>query len=106
MAETVKKAKATAKKTTQPAPKPVAVKKAAAATKPPAKKKATVTRKAPAVSKSKKVANPKNKIHLLPATHEQIALLAHRYWSERGYQHGRHEEDWHRAEQELRGKAS
>jgi len=28
------------------------------------------------------------------------------YWAERGHQDGHHEEDWYRAEQELRGKAS
>lgn len=39
-------------------------------------------------------------------THDQIAQLAHRYWAERGYQHGHAEVDWLRAEQELRGKAS
>jgi hypothetical protein len=44
--------------------------------------------------------------------HDQIAQLAHRFWTERGGQHGHHEEDWYRAEQELRaqqelrGKAS
>lgn len=38
--------------------------------------------------------------------HDQIATLAHRYWNERGQQHGHHEEDWYRAEEELRGKAS
>jgi hypothetical protein len=37
---------------------------------------------------------------------EQVAQLAHRFWAERGHQHGHHEEDWYRAEQELRGKAS
>ena len=39
-------------------------------------------------------------------SHEQIAKLAHRYWAERGGQDGHHEEDWFRAEQALRGKAS
>ena len=39
-------------------------------------------------------------------SHDQVALLAHRFWIERGYVHGRHEEDWFRAEQELRSKAS
>lgn len=39
-------------------------------------------------------------------THEQIADLARKYWAQRGYIDGHHEEDWHRAEQELRGKAS
>jgi hypothetical protein len=37
---------------------------------------------------------------------EQVALLAHKYWAERGHQHGHHVDDWLRAEQELRGKAS
>lgn len=39
-------------------------------------------------------------------THEEIARLAHRFWIERGRQHGRPEDDWLRAEQELRAKAS
>lgn len=40
-------------------------------------------------------------------SHEEIARLAHRYWAERGRQHGHHEEDWFRAERELLvGKAS
>jgi hypothetical protein len=37
---------------------------------------------------------------------EQIAALAHKYWAERGYQHGQDADDWFRAEQELRSKAS
>ena len=39
-------------------------------------------------------------------SHEQVADLARKYWAERGYKDGHHEEDWFRAEQELRGKAS
>lgn len=39
-------------------------------------------------------------------SHEEVALLAHRFWAERGHRHGSHVEDWFRAEQELRGKAS
>ncbi len=39
-------------------------------------------------------------------SHEEIARLAHRYWAERGRQHGHNEEDWFRAERELLGKAS
>jgi Protein of unknown function (DUF2934) len=39
-------------------------------------------------------------------SHEQIAELARKYWAQRGYADGHHEEDWHRAEQELRAKAS
>lgn len=62
-------------------------------------------RKAPAAKKMK-VASSESKIYLMPATHEQIAQLAHKYWAEGGHQDGHAEEDWLRAEQELRGKAS
>jgi hypothetical protein len=37
---------------------------------------------------------------------DEIRNLAHKYWVERGRPHGGHEQDWYRAEQELRGKAS
>ncbi len=37
---------------------------------------------------------------------DQIAMLAHKYWMERGFQHGNDADDWFRAEQELRAKAS
>ena len=39
-------------------------------------------------------------------SHEDVARLAHRFWKERGQRHGQHEEDWYRAEQQLRGMAS
>jgi hypothetical protein len=39
-------------------------------------------------------------------SHDEIRALAHRYWAERGHPHGNPEDDWFRAEQELRGKAS
>jgi Protein of unknown function (DUF2934) len=39
-------------------------------------------------------------------SHDQVALLAHRFFIERGRTHGHHEEDWFRAEQALRSKAS
>lgn len=70
-----------------------------------ASSKPAAAKMAPA-AKSKKVASPVSKIYLMPATHDQIAQLAHKYWAERGHQHGHAEEDWLRAEQELRGKAS
>jgi hypothetical protein len=35
-------------------------------------------------------------------THDQIASLAYSYWAARGFQHGSAEEDWQRAEDELR----
>jgi len=36
---------------------------------------------------------------------EQVTELARKFWAERGYTDGGHEEDWFRAEQELRDKA-
>jgi len=39
-------------------------------------------------------------------SHDEVARLAHRYWAERGGQDGHDVEDWFRAEQELRAKAS
>ena len=41
-----------------------------------------------------------------PVSHEQVAELAHRFWNERGRTHGHDAEDWYRAEELLRGKAS
>ena len=78
MAETIKKAKAPAKRKKTAAKKP-AEKKAEAAT---------------------GIAMVK------PVSQEEVARLAHRFWAERGYQHGKHVDDWFRAEQELRGRAS
>jgi hypothetical protein len=39
-------------------------------------------------------------------TREEIAELARKYWAERGWQDGFAEQDWLRAEQELRRVAS
>jgi hypothetical protein len=36
--------------------------------------------------------------------HEAIARLAYSYWEQRGYQHGFAEEDWFRAEAEIRNR--
>ena len=83
MAETIKKVKAPAKakkaETEKPVAKKVAVKEAKAST-------------GIAIVK--------------PVSREEVAALAHRFWAERGYQHGQHVNDWFRAEQELRSKAS
>jgi len=61
-------------------------------------------------AKPRKTAAKKAKVVVMAApaavSQEQVAQLAHRFWFERGCQHGHHEEDWFRAEQELRGKAS
>ena len=80
MAEVTKKTKAPAKP-----------KKAAATTTPQSAPKAT----------------KKNTIHALKnVPREQIELLARQYWAERGWQDGYAEQDWLRAEAELRQKAS
>lgn len=86
MAETTKKAKASSKPKKAVAEKP----EKPVATKAAAKKAATKT--GIAIVK--------------PVSQEEVAVLAHRFWAERGYQHGNHVDDWFRAEQELRGKAS
>ncbi|HEV2136512.1 MAG TPA: DUF2934 domain-containing protein [Terracidiphilus sp.] len=41
-----------------------------------------------------------------PVSHDEVARLAHRFWAERGCQHGHDLEDWVRAEQELQVRAS
>ncbi len=58
-------------------------------------------------SKAKSTTAAKQETTPAPApSHHEIAQLAHRFWKERGGHHGAHEQDWFRAEQELRGKAS
>ncbi|PWT97015.1 MAG: hypothetical protein C5B51_32220 [Terriglobia bacterium] len=42
----------------------------------------------------------------LEVSHEQIARLAYVYWLARGCQNGSAEEDWLRAEQELRSQTA
>jgi hypothetical protein len=77
MAETVKKAKA------------------------PAKPRKTATKSAT----TEKVPDNVQAINAAPSP-EKIAELARKYWAERGWQDGYAEQDWLRAEQELRGVAS
>jgi len=45
-------------------------------------------------------------VTVMHPSYEQVAQLAHRFWIERGHQHGSDIDDWFRAEQELRSKAS
>jgi hypothetical protein len=68
----------------------------------------TTKAKAPAKSGGKAAASNGHSSNVTEfrAPHDQIAQLAHKYWIERGGRHGHHEEDWFRAEQELRAKAS
>lgn len=75
-------------------------------------KKATTKPKAPA--KPRKTAAEKkattngaaSNVTEMKISAEQVAQLAHKYWAERGHQHGNDAADWFRAEQELRSKAS
>ena len=76
----------------------------------PKKTKATSTSRA-----AKKATTPKKPgmadLLTMPSpahapSHDEIADLARKYWAERGYSDGHQEEDWLRAEHELRGKAS
>jgi hypothetical protein len=45
-----------------------------------------------------------DQVHSEELAQEEIAALAYEFWVERGSPHGSHEEDWHRAEAELRGR--
>ena len=99
MADTVKKAAAPRK--------PRATAKAQAeATAPIAAKPAAKKKAAPKATRAKVTPIKKAAPKTMQITHDQIAMLAHRFWLERGGQHGHDEEDWLRAEQTLLGKAS
>lgn len=75
------------------------VKKASSKPKTPAKPRKT--------SAAKKSANgAPNNVTEIRFSHDQVAQLAHHFFIERGHQHGHHLEDWFRAEQELRARAS
>jgi Protein of unknown function (DUF2934) len=67
-------------------------------------------KKTKAPAKPRKTAAKKETIAEVPKTatpsREEIAELARKYWAERGWKDGYAEQDWLRAEQELRGMAS
>ena len=78
--------------------KKAAVKKASSAKKAPAKKKsASAAKKAPA--KKKATSSPRPATTRQP-THDEIARRAYEIHEREG---GNHEDNWHRAERELRG---
>jgi hypothetical protein len=67
----------------------------------------TKARKTPA--KPRKTASkavPETETKPVSISKEEIERLAHQFWAERGHKHGNPEEDWLRAEQELRKRAS
>ncbi|HXS77393.1 MAG TPA: DUF2934 domain-containing protein [Terracidiphilus sp.] len=68
------------------------------------RKKTSASASAPKAIAPKKTAKSAQEIHSV--SREEIAALAHRFWADRGYQHGHDAEDWLRAEQTLLGKAS
>ena len=66
-----------------------------------------VVKKAKAPAKPKKTATKKAEdLKMRDPSHEQIAQLAQKFWAERGWQDGYAEQDWLRAERELRVSAS
>ena len=90
MAETPKKTRTTPTKTASTAAKP---------RKTAAKKSANG---AAAEAKPDNLHTMQNR----SVSHDDVAKLAHTYYQQRGHKHGHHVEDWLRAEQELRQKAS
>jgi len=70
------------------------------------RKKTSASASAPTSIASKRKTAPKAGAVGKSISHEEIAKLAHRLWTERGRQHGHDAEDWLRAEQTLLGKAS
>jgi hypothetical protein len=49
---------------------------------------------------------PETEASISAVDHELIARLAYQFWEARGCPNGSAEEDWFRAEQELRGQAA
>ena len=73
--------------------------------KPTTRKKTSASASGPKPIAAKRKTSAKvSEIKAVP--YDQIATLAHRFWAERGYQHGHDAEDWLRAEQQLLGRAS
>ena len=80
-------------------------------------KSATTAPKPRKTAAKKKAADTPSNVTSISATREhtgvtreiskdEIARLAHKLWNERGRQHGKDADDWFRAEELLRGKAS
>jgi hypothetical protein len=71
---------------------------------------ADTVKKTKAPAKPRKTAPTKEAEAAAPVatmpSREEVERLARNYWAQRGYQDGYAEQDWFRAEQELRQKAS
>jgi hypothetical protein len=72
--------------------------------------KVEAAKKTKAAAKPRKIATKKDSAIAIsqPAvvSREWIEQLAYQFWEQRGYQHGHALQDWLRAEQELRKRAS
>src|SRR5579884_2714599 len=68
--------------------------------------RATATPKKPSTSRLHKKATPAAAEVEAGLSREEIAKLAYSFWEGRGYQGGSAEEDWLRAEAQLRGRAA
>ncbi|MGO9340615.1 MAG: DUF2934 domain-containing protein [Terracidiphilus sp.] len=71
-------------------------------TKAPAKPRKTAAKRE---TEAAAPVTPATPVATMPSR-EEIERLARNYWAQRGYQDGYAEQDWFRAEQELRQKAS
>ena len=68
---------------------------------------AEIVKKVKAPARLKKMATKiAEELEMTDPSHEQIAQLAQQFWAERGWQDGYAEQDWLRAERELRVPAS
>jgi len=68
---------------------------------------AEILKKAKAPAKAKKAATKTAEVgKMADPSHDQIAQLAQKFWAERGWQDGYAEQDWLRAERELRVSGS
>jgi hypothetical protein len=66
-----------------------------------------IVNKAKVPAKPKKTATKKaEQLKMTDPSHEQIAQLAQQFWAEGGWQDGHAEQDWLRAERELRAPRS
>jgi hypothetical protein len=74
-----------------------------AASKAAAKPRKAATKKADVLQMEAAKSNPLSQAGI---PYQQVAELAHRFWNERGRTHGHDADDWFRAEELLRGKAS
>ena len=70
---------------------------------PPRRKPATAKRVNRTVSPAKQPSEPAATASVCAPSPDEIARLAYFYWEARGYTGGSSEEDWLRAELELRG---